>query len=277
MSYQLIETHHCFAGTQSVYSHWSETTHSDMRFALYLPPMSTTQRVPALYWLSGLTCSEQNFITKAGAQRAAAKLGLALVVPDTSPRGIKALPHQEYLGEAASFYLDATQEPWQPHYQMYTYISQELPHFMDQHFPIDHTRIGIAGHSMGGHGALVIGLRNPQTFQRISAFAPISSLTQSPWGIQALTHYLGKQEDHWLDYDACHLLQSKPWPHGKILVDQGTADPFLNEQLKPQLLTAAAAINNTPLILRLQPGYDHSYYFVSTFIEEHLQFHATFQ
>lgn len=276
MSYQLIETHTCFAGTQTVYTHYSESTHCDMRFALFLPPQAQAQKtkVPVLYWLSGLTCSEQNFITKAGAQRIAAILGLALVIPDTSPRGQNKEAHQDYIGEGASFYIDATQKPWQEHYQMYSYISQELPRFITAHFPVDNQRCGISGHSMGGHGALVIGLRNPQTFQSISAFAPIASLTQAPWGVNALIKYLGPDEHTWQDYDACMVLKNYPWPHGEILIDQGTNDPFLDTQLKSTLLTETAVKANIPLTLRLQPQYDHSYYFVSTFIEEHLYFHA---
>lgn len=269
MSYQLIEIHRCFEGTQAVYSHWSEATQSDMRFALFLPPMVNNDKAPVLYWLSGLTCTEQNFITKACAQRIAAELGVALVVPDTSPRGIAGITNQEFLGEGASFYLDATQEPWRAHYQMYTYISQELPEFIRQNFPVDSQRCGIFGHSMGGHGALVIGLRNPKVFHSLSAFAPISSLTKSPWGVEALTHYLGHDKQHWQQYDACNLLKNNPWPHGEILVDQGTADPFLESQLKPQLLEDAAK-----LTLRLQPEYDHGYYFVSTFIDDHMRFHV---
>lgn len=274
MSYQLIESHRCFQGLQNVYSHWSEANKTEMRFALFMPPMTTTEKVPVLYWLSGLTCSEQNFITKAGAQAIAAKLGLALVVPDTSPRGVTEQSPQEYLGEGASFYLDASEEPWHKHYQMYTYLSEELPQFIANHFPIDNKRCGILGHSMGGHGALIIGLRNPQLFQSISAFAPISSLTQAPWGIKALTHYLGNNKQEWEQYDACYLLKNYSWPHGEILIDQGSADPFIEEQLKPQLLKEAAQSTNTLVNIRLQPDYDHSYYFVSTFIEDHMQFHC---
>ncbi|RUR12632.1 S-formylglutathione hydrolase [Legionella sp. km772] len=272
-SYQLIESHRCCEGIQNVYSHWSESTKTEMRFALFMPPLDKNAKASVLYWLSGLTCSEQNFITKAGAQKLAAKLGMALVVPDTSPRGIKGLDEQEYLGEGASFYLDASEEPWREHYQMYTYLSQELPQFIAHHFPIDTGRCGISGHSMGGHGALIIGLRNPHLFRSISAFAPISSLSQAPWGINALSHYLGNNTQKWVDYDACSLLKNTAWPHGEILVEQGSKDPFLNDQLKPHLLQEAARDGKNLLNLRLQPGYDHSYYFVSTFIAEHLEFH----
>lgn len=274
MTYQLIEAHSSFHGSQNVYTHWSECTHSEMRFALYLPPGAKTSKVPVLYWLSGLTCTEQNFITKAGAQRVAAKLGIALVVPDTSPRGCVREANQDNLGEGASFYIDATKKPWQEHYQMYSYISQELPQFINKHFPVDATRCGIFGHSMGGHGALVIGLRNPQTFHSISAFAPIASLKQAPWGIKALNAYLGADEGHWQDYDACTLLRQSSWPHGEILVDQGLADPYLTDELQSALLIEAAAKAKIALNLRLHASYDHSYYFVSSFIEEHLYFHS---
>lgn len=274
MSYQLLESHQCFQGVQQVYSHWSASTNSEMRFALYLPPAEQQKKVPVLYWLSGLSCSEQNFITKAGAQRVASELGIALVVPDTSPRGCTPDVDQEYLGAGASFYIDATEKPWQAHYQMYSYISQELPAFIGTHFSIDTQRCGIFGHSMGGHGALVIGLRNSQTFHSISALAPIASLTRSPWGIKALAEYLGSNEQNWQNYDACALLKKQQWPHGEILIDQGATDPFLAEQLKATLLARAAEEAHIPLTLRLQANYDHSYYFVSSFIEEHLRFHA---
>lgn len=273
MSYDLLESHRCFQGSQAVYSHFSQTTQSSMRFALFSPPQAQNEKVPVLYWLSGLTCTEQNFITKAGAQAMAAKLGLALVVPDTSPRGVGTTSPSEFLGEGASFYLDARVEPWRQHFQMYSYLSQELPDFIASHFPIDPKRCGIAGHSMGGHGALVLGLRNPHIFHSISALAPISSLSQAPWGIKALNFYLGENQKAWMDYDAYALLKNTHWPHGEILIDQGESDPFLAEQLKPQLLSDAAKTAGIPLRLRLQSGYDHSYYFVSSFINEHLEFH----
>jgi S-formylglutathione hydrolase len=274
MLYQLVETHTCFQGAQNVYSHWSECTNSTMRFALFLPAQAKKSKVPIVYWLSGLTCSEQNFITKAGAQRVAAALGIAIAVPDTSPRGYNQEANQDYLGEGASFYIDATQTPWQDHYQMYSYISQELPRFITTHFPIDDQRCGIFGHSMGGHGALTVGLRNPQIFHSISAFAPIASLMHAPWGKNALRELLGTDEELWQDYDASAVLLGSSWPHGEILIDQGTADPFLEEQLKNNILIDAAAKANIKLTLRLHENYDHSYYFVSSFMEEHLHFHA---
>lgn len=275
MSHRFIESNRCFEGVQSVYTHWSNATKSEMRFGLFLPPAANTTNVPVLYWLSGLTCSEQNFITKAGAQRVASELGLAIVIPDTSPRGVD-LPSNsdKALGEGASFYVDATEEPWANHYQMYSYLSQELPTFISDNFPIDAKRCGIFGHSMGGHGALMIGLRNPQLFQSISAFSPICSPTQAPWGINAFQHYLGDNKSLWDTYDACYLMKNNPWPHGEILIDQGGDDPFMKTQLKPELFTQACLEAKVPLKLRFQHGYNHSYYFISTFMEEHLRLHA---
>lgn len=275
MTLRLIESNRCFAGTQDVYAHWSTSTQSEMRFGVYLPPKAQSTNVPVLYWLSGLTCTEQNFITKAGAQRMACELGMALIVPDTSPRGVH-LPDDKcskYLGEGAGFYVDAMRAPWRAHYQMYTYVSKELPQLIVTRFPVDSSRMGIFGHSMGGHGALLIGLKNPDLFRSISAFAPICSVTQSPSGVNALTHYLGDDVALWKKYDACALLESHPWPHGEILVDQGGDDPFLST-LKPELLTKACFDANVPLNLRIQEGYNHNYYFISTFIEDHLHFHA---
>ncbi len=276
MSVRSIEINKCFGGTQTVYTHWSEATQSDMRFALYLPPQAKQRSVPVLFWLSGLTCTEQNFITKAGAQRMASALGLALVAPDTSPRGLnlKSGTERENFGEGAGFYLDATELPWSKHYHMYSYISKELPELITGHFPIDPKRCGIFGHSMGGHGALTIGLRNPQLFHSLSAFAPICSPTKAPWGINAFQGYLGEDQQKWQQYDACELLKTHSWPHGEILIDQGTADPFLEEQLKPELLSAACLQAKIPLNLRNQEDYGHNYYFISTFIEDHLHFHA---
>lgn len=276
MSFRLIETHQCFDGTQNVYAHYSESTHSEMRFALYLPPAAKQKSVPVLYWLSGLTCSEQNFITKAGAQRMAAMLGLALVAPDTSPRGLN-LPGEsdrENFGEGAGFYLDATKMPWKKHYRMYRYISSELPLFIAENFPVDKNKMGIFGHSMGGHGALTIGIKHPELFHSLSAFSPLCAPTQTPWGRTAFQGYLGNEEQSWQDYDASQLIIKHPWPHGEILIDQGTADPFLEEQLKPELFAAACAQAHVPLTLRMQKHYGHNYYFIATFIEDHLRFHA---
>lgn len=276
MSIRSIETHQCFDGTQSVYTHWSETTQSEMHFAIYLPPQAVQQPVPVLFWLSGLSCTEQNFITKAGAQRMASLLGLALVTPDTSPRGLnlKSSVERENFGEGAGFYLDATELPWSKHYQMYSYISKELPQLIASNFPVDMERCGIFGHSMGGHGALTIGLRNPELFRSLSAFAPICSPTKAPWGINAFQGYLGDNPQAWQQYDACELLKNHTWPHGEILIDQGTADPFLEEQLKPELLSTACQQANIHLNLRRHEHYGHNYYFIASFIEDHLQFHA---
>lgn len=276
MSFRLIETHRCFAGQQNVYSHFSESTQSDMRFALYLPPAAEQKPVPVLYWLSGLTCTEQNFITKAGAQRMAAELGLAIVAPDTSPRGVTLQEDssRENFGEGAGFYLDATQMPWKKHYRMYSYISRELPGFIAEHFPVDHNKMGIFGHSMGGHGALTIGIRHPELFRSLSAFSPICAATQVPWGQNAFQGYLGDEELNWQDYDATELIIKHPWPNGEILIDQGTADPFLEKQLKPELFMAACKKANVTLKLRMHKHYGHNYYFIATFIEDHLRFHA---
>lgn len=275
MTLNLQEEHKCFSGFQRVYSHEAKTTRCQMRFAVYLPPAAIMQKVPALFWLSGLTCSEQNFIHKAGAQRMASALGLALIVPDTSPRNVDGTPTGDGdLGEGAGFYVDATQSPWVSHYQMYSYIVKELPALIDDNFPIDISRLSIAGHSMGGHGALTIALKNPDLFRSVSAFAPICSPTESAWGIKALTGYLGTSHAKWGEYDACLLMANKGWPHGKILIDQGSADPFLESQLKPDLFKTACEQAGVELNLRLQDGYDHSYYFIASFIDDHLRFHA---
>ena len=248
-----------------------------MRFAVFLPPLAQTQRVPALYWLSGLTCTEENFISKAGAQRVAAELGIAVVVPDTSPRGIT-LPNDRDsydFGLGAGFYLDATQAPWSAHYRMRSYVGTELPALVAQSFPIDPARVGIFGHSMGGHGALTLGLRYPERFRSISAFAPIASTMRCPWGVKALTGYLGADPALWRGDDATALIADQGWRGPALLVDQGAADPFLASQLRPDLLEAACREAGVPLELRLHEGYDHSYYFIASFIEDHLRYHAS--
>jgi S-formylglutathione hydrolase len=274
---ELIEEHFCFGGVQRVYAHQSAATQCRMRFGLFLPPQAQQQNVPVLYWLSGLTCTEQNFITKAGAQRVAAELGLALIVPDTSPRGV-ALPgdNDSYdFGLGAGFYVDATQMPWAKHYRMATYIQDELPSLLASLASLDTQACGIFGHSMGGHGALTLALKNPQQYRSVSAFAPICAPSQCTWGQKALTGYLGTDKQLWHEYDACELIRSRGWAHQDILVDQGSADNFLHEQLKPELLQAACAQAGVKLNLRLQQGYDHSYYFIASFIDEHLRFHAS--
>jgi len=247
-----------------------------MRFGIYLPAQAATARVPAVYWLSGLTCTEDNFIAKAGAQRVAAALGLALVVPDTSPRGL-GLPGETDawdFGAGAGFYVDATEPPWRDHYRMYTYVVDELPALVAASFAVDASRASILGHSMGGHGALVIGLRNPTRYRSISAFAPIAAPARVPWGVKALTGYLGPDRDAWRAYDATALIEDRGWNGAPLLVDQGTADPFLDTQLRPDLLEAACAAAGVPLVLNRRDGYDHSYFFIATFVESHLRYHA---
>jgi S-formylglutathione hydrolase len=247
-----------------------------MRFSIFLPPAAQARKVPVLYWLSGLTCTEENFTVKAGAQRVAAELGLAIVAPDTSPRGL-GYPgdNADYdFGVGAGFYVDATQPPWAEGYRMYSYVTQELPLLVGENLPVDPARTGIFGHSMGGHGALVVALRNPQAYTSLSAFAPISSSTRCAWGEKALTGYLGTDRAAWREYDASLLLEARGWRGPPILVDQGTSDPFLDSQLKPHLLREAGERANVPLQLRMQEGYDHSYFFIATFIEDHLRMHA---
>jgi S-formylglutathione hydrolase len=257
----------CFGGNVEFFEHASEQTGTPMRFAVFLPPQSQSQKVPALFWLSGLTCTEENFMQKAGAQRVAAELGLALIAPDTSPRGANIPGESESwdFGLGAGFYVNATQAPWSKHYRMYDYVLVELRELILKNFPIDSARLGISGHSMGGHGALVLGLRNPEVFKSISAFAPIAAPSQCPWGQKALKNYLGDNPADWKNYDASELLKTTKFK-GEILVDQGTEDKFLKEQLMPEKLESQVK-------LRMQSGYDHSYYFVSSFIEDHLRFH----
>jgi S-formylglutathione hydrolase len=270
---QKIESHACFGGTQEVWSHRSHALDCDMRFGLFLPPQAQDGPVPALYWLSGLTCSEQNFITKAGAQRHAVEHGIALVVPDTSPRGDDVADAEGYdLGKGAGSYLDATQAPWAAHYRMHDYVVDELPALVEAHFPVTDAR-AISGHSMGGHGALTIALRNPGRYRSVSAFSPIVAPSQVPWGQKAFSAYLGDDREAWKQYDACELVKSarEKLP---LLVDQGEADEFLATQLKPQLLVDACAAAGHPLDLRMRPGYDHSYYFIASFIGEHVAHHA---
>ena len=276
MVFELIEEHFCFGGIQYVYSHQSQLTNCSMRFGLFLPPQAKKHEVPVLYWLSGLTCNEQNFITKAGAQRVAAELGLALVIPDTSPRGLNLPGESESydFGLGAGFYVDATEKPWSKHYQMSSYISKELPTLLNQHYPLDAQRTGIFGHSMGGHGALILALKNPQQYKTLSALAPICAPMQCPWGQKALRGYLGEDKQAWKNYDACELVKEKSWPYSTILIDQGTKDSFLEEQLKPELFQAACLNAGVSVKLRMQRGYDHSYYFIASFIEQHLRFHA---
>ncbi len=268
-----IEQRACSGGSQEVWQHHSHALSCDMNFAIYLPPQAKHGPFPVLYWLSGLTCSEQNFITKAGAQRYAAEHGIAIVAPDTSPRGDDVPDAESYdLGKGAGFYVNATQEPWAEHYRMYDYIVEELPTLIEANFPVTSIR-SISGHSMGGHGALMIALRNPGRYRSVSAFSPIVAPSQVPWGEKALTAYLGEDREAWKRYDTAELLQATT-EKLPLLIDQGDADEFLENQLKPELLQAAAKATGHPLTLRMQPGYDHSYYFIASFIGEHVAYHA---
>ncbi|WP_313932147.1 S-formylglutathione hydrolase [Pseudidiomarina fusca] len=268
-----------FGGRQLRFEHQSKVLNCAMQFSVFLPPQAEHQAVPALYWLSGLTCTDENFSSKAGAQRVAAELGIALIIPDTSPRGdeVPDDPDGAYdFGKGAGFYVNATQAPWQQHYQMYDYIVDELPALLEQHLPLTSQR-SISGHSMGGHGALVIALRNPERYQSVSAFAPISHPSQCPWGKKALRGYLGEDAQSWAEYDAVQLLQQyKHCP--PLLVDQGSADNFLAEQLLPETLAQALQLLPKDAVaeLRYQAGYDHSYYFIASFIADHLRFHGQY-
>ena len=271
-----VASQKAFGGWHRRYRHQSRSLNCEMVFAIYLPPQAEQgQRVPVLYWLSGLTCTDENIMQKAGALRWAAELGLAIVAPDTSPRGpeVPGDPDGAWdFGLGAGFYVNATQQPYAQHYRMYDYVVEELPELIEQNFPVNAQR-GIAGHSMGGHGALICALRNPGHYRSLSAFAPIANPMDCPWGEKAFSRYLGSDRDQWRAWDTCALLQSAP-ERLPILVDQGDADGFLDNQLKPQALKQAADAANHPLTLRMQPGYDHSYYFIATFIEDHLRHHA---
>ncbi|MBL53493.1 MULTISPECIES: S-formylglutathione hydrolase [Marisediminitalea] len=274
MTIEHVSSNKSFGGWHKQYSHASTTTHCDMRFAIYLPPQcSSGAKVPVLYWLSGLTCTDENFMQKAGAQRIAAELGIAIVAPDTSPRGENVANDDSYdLGQGAGFYLNATQAPWSAHFHMYDYVVNELPALIEAHFPVTQQR-AISGHSMGGHGALTIALKNPQLFASASAFSPICHPTQCPWGQKAFTAYLGEDQSTWQQYDTVHLI-SQNRESVPMLVDQGLDDNFLKEQLMPSALAEAVKQTDYPLVLRQHEGYDHSYYFIASFIEDHLRFHA---
>ncbi len=265
----------CFGGHIGFYTHRSDVIRSDMRFAVYLPPQAARGKVPALYYLAGLTCTEETFMIKAGALRLAAEYGLALVACDTSPRGLN-LPGDSDswdFGVGAGFYINATAQPWSTNYQMGNYVNDELPNLVEKNFPINVGRRGIFGHSMGGHGALVTALRNPTRWHSVSAFAPISNPIAVPWGKKAFGNYLGPDNSRWQEWDASVLMRRKAFPH-HILVDQGLQDQFLAEQLHPEALEAAAAVSGQSLTLRRHEGYDHSYWFIQTFIADHLAHHA---
>jgi S-formylglutathione hydrolase len=272
---QKTESHACFGGMQEAWSHRSRALDCDMRFGLFLPPQAQDGAVPALYWLSGLTCTEQNFITKAGAQRYAAEHGIALVAPDTSPRGEGVADADGYdIGLGAGFYVDATQAPWSAHYRMYDYVVDELHALVETHRAVagDGAR-AISGPSMGGHGALVAALRHPGRYRSVSAFSPIVAPSRVPWGEKAFSAYLGDDREIWKRHDACELVKSAR-ERLPLLVDQGEADGFLETQLKPQLLVEACTAVGHPLDLRMRAGYDHSYYFIASFIGEHIAWHA---
>ncbi|MFC7288544.1 S-formylglutathione hydrolase [Herminiimonas glaciei] len=272
---ELISEHGCYGGVQRFYRHQSTATGLPMRFSVFLPAQASAAQVPALFYLAGLTCTEETFVIKAGAQRVAAELGMILIAPDTSPRGAGVPGETDNwdLGVAAGFYLDATAAPWNTHYRMYSYLL-ELYELVIREFPVQANRIGITGHSMGGHGALVMALRNPDRFRSVSAFAPICAPSQCPWGIKAFSAYLGSDQQSWRQYDASALMQQMKTPFpGGILIDQGLSDQFFPDQLLPQAFKASCLHAQQSLTLRRHAGYDHGYYFISTFIEDHLRFH----
>ena len=272
---ELLEEHRCYEGRQQRWRHHSSTLNCAMTFSIFLPPATETAPPPVLYWLSGLTCNDENFTTKAGAQRIAAELGIALVMPDTSPRGDDVADDAGYdLGKGAGFYLNATQAPWAAHFRMYDYLRDELPQLINNQFQVA-DRCAISGHSMGGHGALIVALKNPGRFTSVSAFAPIVNPCKVPWGQKAFSAYLGDDEATWQVWDSCALMQaSQAGDAIPTLIDQGDADQFLGTQLPPAVLAEVARQKQWPLSLRIQRGYDHSYYFIATFIEDHLRFHA---
>lgn len=272
-----IEQHASFGGRQEVWKHASSILGCEMRLGVYLPEQALRgEQCPVLYWLSGLTCTEQNFITKAGAQAHAARHGVIVVAPDTSPRGDAVANDAAYdLGQGAGFYVNATQAPWAPHYRMQDYVADELPALIEQHFAANDAR-GIFGHSMGGHGALVTALHHPGRFRSVSAFSPIVAPSQVPWGTKALAAYLGADREAWLAWDAVELVQMAREERLPLFIDQGEADEFLNAQLKPELLREACRAAGHPLTLRLQPGYDHSYWFIATFLGDHFEHHARY-
>ncbi|WP_062250284.1 S-formylglutathione hydrolase [Fischerella sp. NIES-3754] len=275
MSVQLISESKCFDGKLGFYHHHSFSCNGEMRFAVYQPPQASYEPVPVLYFLSGLTCTEENFMAKAGAQRFAAKYGLMLVVPDTSPRntGIPGEDDDWDFGTGAGFYVDATVEPWASHYRMYSYIVDELPVVIAENFLVLTERKSIFGHSMGGHGALICAMRNPQQYRSVSAFAPIAAPMRCPWGQKAFSRYLGEDQKTWCEYDASELVKQVGY-HSQILIDQGSADKFLAEQLLVDTFEQACIEVDQPLNLRYQEGYDHSYYFIASFIEDHIRHHA---
>ncbi|MEL7690620.1 S-formylglutathione hydrolase [Citromicrobium bathyomarinum] len=274
MTIETVSENRSHSGTQGVYKHPSTETGTDMTFSVFVPPQADDRPCPVLWYLSGLTCTHANVTEKGEYRAACAKAGIIFVAPDTSPRGEGVADDDAYdMGQGAGFYVDATQEPWSPHFRMRSYVERELPALIAEHFPADMDRQGITGHSMGGHGALTIGLRNPETFRSISAFAPIVSPLNCPWGEKALSGYLGEDRADWREYDACALIADGARADA-LLIDQGTADQFLEEQLKPQLLAEACKDAGIPLTLNMRSGYDHSYYFISSFMADHVAWHA---
>lgn len=271
---ELVSEQRCFGGWQRRYRHQSQVLDCEMIFAIFLPPQAAEQPVPVLWWLSGLTCNDENFVTKAGAQRLAARLGMAIVCPDTSPRGTD-FPgeHDSYdFGSGAGFYVNALEAPWHAHYRMYDYVTDELPQLVRAHLPISDQE-AISGHSMGGHGALVCALRQPGRYASVSAFAPIVNPSDCPWGEKAFSGYLGDDRSAWAAYDTCALIERGD-SRQPLFVDQGLADNFLDSQLRPERLRAVCERHQHPLELRLHDGYDHSYFFIATFIDDHLRYHA---
>ena len=273
---ELLSEHGCFGGVQGYYRHASSEIGLPMRFSVFQPPQAKQGPVPVLFFLAGLTCTEETFMIKAGAQRLAAELGIMLVTPDTSPRdaGIEGESASWDFGVGAGFYVDATQAPWSKHYRMYSYVVHELRQVIAGNFPVRADRIGIFGHSMGGHGALTLALRNPEIYRSVSAFAPIAAPMQCPWGQKAFGNYLGADQSDWAAHDASALMRTLQTPFAEgILIDQGLSDKFLEQQLLPQEFEAACQQAGQPLTLRRHAGYDHGYYFISTFMEDHLRFH----
>ncbi|EFA4951561.1 S-formylglutathione hydrolase [Escherichia coli] len=274
---EMLEEHRCFEGWQQRWRHDSSTLNCPMTFSIFLPPPRDNAPPQVLYWLSGLTCNDENFATKAGAQRVAAELGIVLVMPDTSPRGEHVANDDGYdLGQGAGFYLNATQPPWAAHYRMYDYLRDELPALIQSQFNVSN-RCAISGHSMGGHGALIMALKNPGKYTSVSAFAPIVNPCSVPWGIKAFSTYLGEDKNDWVAWDSCALMYASNAQDAiPTLIDQGDNDQFLADQLQPAVLAEAARQKAWPMTLRIQPGYDHSYYFIASFIEDHLRFHAQY-
>lgn len=274
---ELLEEHRCFEGWQQRWRHDSTTLNCAMTFSIFLPPTQGTTPPPVLYWLSGLTCTDENFTTKANAQRVAAELGIVLVMPDTSPRGAAVANDDGYdLGQGAGFYVNATQQPWAAHFRMYDYIRDELPALIQDKFNVSN-RCAISGHSMGGHGALMLALRNPGKYASASAFAPIVNPCSVPWGKKAFTAYLGEKQSGWAQWDSCALMFASNSDNATpMLIDQGDSDQFLADQLQPAVFAEIARQKDWPLTLRIQPGYDHSYFFIASFIEDHLRFHAQY-